>query len=216
VGSIELRVQYPRLGGNGATVVETGMRFLTERALAVGGLRAFECPKSSAAFHEAGHCVIGALDGVVPSHANIWSVLELGRLQWIGKTYGLPGLHVDEKTDPKADLRHARSELAGVVAEVVFDPDYRLASSLDEYATAIVVIRAAAKKMRRDPMQLLIETAAGVELALREHAGIVREIAAQLIDKGTIKGRRLQFLLLPLKATGDQTLCPPGANSRGR
>jgi len=210
VGRIELRIQFPRLGGNGAKLVETWMRFLTERALAIGGLRAFECPQSSAAFHEAGHCVIGALDGVVPSCASIWSVLELGQRQWIGKTYGLPRLRVDDKTDPKVDLRHARSSLAGLVAEVVFDPEFRLGSSLDEYATAIAVVHTAAMKIRRDPMQLFIETLAGIELALKEHVGIVREIAAQLISKGSIKARRLQFLLQPINGTVDQSPRPPG------
>jgi hypothetical protein len=211
VSRIELRIQYPRLGGNRATFVETGMRFLTERALAIGGLWAFECPKSSAAFHEAAHCVIGALDGAVPSRASIWPVLELGRLQWIGKTYGLPQLRVDGATDAKVDLRRARSVLAGVVAEVVFDPEYRPASSLDELVTGIAVIRVAAVKMRRDPMQLFIKTVADIELALKEHIEIVREIATQLLGKGSIKTRRLEFLLQPLKGTGDQLPRPPSA-----
>jgi hypothetical protein len=210
VRQIELQIRHPRLGGNGATFVETGMRFLIERSLAIGGPRAFECPKSSAAFHEAGHCVIGALDGVVPSSANIWPVLELGRLQWIGKTYGLPQLRVDEKTDAEVDLRHARSSLAGVVAEIVFDPEYRLGSSLDELATATVVIRAAAMKLGRNPMQLFFETVAGTELALKGQVAIVREIATQLISKGSIKARRLQFLLQPIKGTGDQPPHPRG------
>jgi hypothetical protein len=88
VDGIVLQLRYPGLSGTGAAWVEAAMRHLAERALASQGLRAFECPKSSAGLHEAGHCVIGAVDGVVPSRTAIWSIRKLGRLQWIGMTYG--------------------------------------------------------------------------------------------------------------------------------
>jgi hypothetical protein len=207
---IVFEIQYPNVGGSGAEHIRKAMRYLVGRALTHDGLRAFECPKSSAAVHEAGHCVIGALNGVIPSRATIWPVQEFGRPQWVGKTYGLPPLWVDDKTDAQADITHARSQLAGVVAESVFDPDYRVGSSTDEIAIATGILRTAATKMRCDPLQLLFETVAGIELDLKEHGGIVREIADELMRKGGVGGRRLQFLLQPIRVIGE----PPPRSPR--
>jgi hypothetical protein len=76
-------------------------------AFAIGGPRAFVCPQTSAAFHEAGHCVVGAFQGKHPSKASIWAIIELGCVQWIGRTHGVPRWRVDDRTLPAADLQHA-------------------------------------------------------------------------------------------------------------
>jgi hypothetical protein len=57
-------------------------------------------------------------------------------VQWIGRTYGIPPWRVDDKTSVKADLQHARSQLAGVVSEMLFDSDFCLGSSINEFAIA--------------------------------------------------------------------------------
>jgi hypothetical protein len=197
-GGIALHLQYPQLSGRGLAWIEAAMRHQAERALESQGLRAFECPKSSAGFHEAGHCVIGAVDGEVPSRAAIWSIRKLGRLQWIGMTYGLPPLWVDDRTDPQTDLRHARTQMAGVIAEAAFDPDFRPGSSLDETAVAAGIVHTAAFKMRCEAKALWDATRSSVERELKAHEGVVRAIADQLMRKGSIEGPRLQILLKPV------------------
>ena len=136
-------------------------------AFAMGGPRAFECPKTSAAFHEAGHCVVGAVLGERPSKAAIWPTIELGREQWIGRTYGIPRWRVDDTTLAEADLQHARSQLAGVVSEMLFDSDFRLGSSTNEIAIAQGIVLTAATKLRRDVQQLWLETLVSVATILR-------------------------------------------------
>jgi hypothetical protein len=197
-GGIALHLQYPQLSGTGLAWIEAAMRHLAERARASQGLRPFECPKSSTGLHEAGHCVIGAVDGVVPSRAAIWSSRKLARLQWIGMTYGLPPLWVDDRTDPQTDLRHARTQMAGVIAEAAFDPDFRPGSSLDETAIAAGIVHTAAFKIKCDPKALWVETRSAVEAELKAHEGVVREIADELMRKGSIEARRLQTLLKPI------------------
>ena len=171
--------------------------------LATSGPRAFECPKTSAAFHEAGHCVVGTLQGSIPSKATIWPVVELGRPQWIGRTYGLPNWRVDEKHIAEADLKHARSQLAGVVSEVLFDPDYRHGSSLDEIVTAQGIVLSAARKLRRDPEQLWIETLTEVARQLKTNELALRQVADVLMRRGRVKSRQLQQLLQLLNNVDD-------------
>jgi hypothetical protein len=167
--------------------------------LAKNGPRSLECPKTSAAFHEAGHCVVVAVQGSIPSKATIWPVVELGRSQWVGRTYGLPSWRVDANTNPQADLRHARSQLAGVVSEALFDRDYRQGSSLDEIVTAQGIVLSAATKLCRDPERLLLETFFEVAWQLKTNELVVRQLFDALIQRGSIKTRQLQQLLQALR-----------------
>jgi hypothetical protein len=154
------------------------------------GLCAFDCPKSSAALHEAGHALMHTLNGDLPERASIWPIRELGRVQWIGRTDS-PRWRVDGWTPPEADLKHARSLIAGVVAEMLFDPDYRLGSSLDEIVIAQSIVRTVAIKIRRDPEVVWLRTLAEVASRLKAHERLVHEIADELMRKGRIKARRL-------------------------
>jgi hypothetical protein len=171
------------------------------RAVATDGMRALECTKRAAAFHEAGHCLIAIFDGTPPVRASIWPIQQYGQTQWIGRTYGTPKLRVTDKTPAEADLRQARSQLAGVAAEAVFDADYRLASSLDEIVISQGIVRTAALKTLRDPETLWLQTFFEVVKQLKAHDWLVREIAGELLHKGTIKGRRLTRLLQSSKGT---------------
>jgi hypothetical protein len=164
-------------------------------AFAIDGPRAFECPKTSAAFHEAGHCVVGALQGKHPSKASIWPITELGRVQWIGRTYGLPKWRVDDRTLAEADLQHAQSELAGVVSGLLFDPDFRVASSIDEIVRAQGIVLTAATKLRCDVQQLWLKTLVSVATILRANEPIVRDIASELMHRGNVTKRRLAYFL---------------------
>jgi hypothetical protein len=164
-------------------------------AFSLGGPRAFECPKTSAAFHEAGHCVVGAVLGERPSKAAIWPIVELGREQWIGRTHGIPAWQVDDKTSAEADLQHARSQLAGVVSEMLFDSDFRIGSSTNEIAIAQGIVLTAATKLRRDTQQLWMETFVFVATVLKTNERVVRDIAAELMTRGNVTERRLAYFL---------------------
>jgi hypothetical protein len=165
---------------------------------------AFDCPKSSAALHEAGHALMHTLDGKLPERASIWPIRELGRVQWVGRTDS-PRWRVDGWTPPEADLKRARSLIAGVVAEMLFDPEYRLGSSLDEIVIAQSIVRTAAIKMRRDPKVVWLRTLAEVASRLKAHECLVHEIADELMRKGRIKTRRLTRLLQTVGGTHE---CP--------
>jgi len=105
--SIRFRTRYVQGRNSGAERLANAMYEKLAMALAIDGVRAFDCPKTSAAFHESGHCVIGALQGHTPSKASIWSVIEFGRPQWIGRTDGIPKRTVNDSTPPENDLiRH--------------------------------------------------------------------------------------------------------------
>ena len=135
------------------------------------------------------------LQGTTPSRASIWPIKELGRTQWIGRTYGLPKWSVNETTSPEADLQHAHSQLAGVASEALFDSDYRAGSSIDEIIIAQGIVLAAAAKLLRDERQLWLETLAFVACQLNANAAIVRRIAEILQCRGSISGRSLQRIL---------------------
>lgn len=194
------RTPYVRSVGYGAQLLATAMHDKLATALTIDGRRAFECPKTSAAFHEAGHCVVGAIQGDNPSKASIWPIVELGRSQWIGRTYGFPRWRVDNSTHVEADLKQARSQSAGVVSEMLFDSDYRLASSVDEIVTAQSIVQTAALKLRCDPEHLWLETLVWVATRLKANEPVVREVADQLMCRGSIKTQRLVCLL---RSVGD-------------
>jgi hypothetical protein len=174
------------------------MLAMAEHVFAVGGLQAFECPQTSAANHEAGHCVIETIEGHLPTRAAIWTTKRFGRTQWVGKTYGTPPWRTDDEASADADLSHARRLLAGVVAESLFDPDYRLGSSLDEWATAREMVHTAAIKMARSHKGLWYATVVEVALCLKRHEKVVIEIAKELMRKGVIQGPKLRSLLEPI------------------
>ena len=164
-------------------------------ALAIDGPRAFDCPKSSAAFHEAGHCLVSFLQGTTPSRASIWPINELGHTRWIGRTYGPAEWRVDQATAPEQDLRHAHSQLAGVVSEALFDPNYRAGSSIEEIVTAQGIVLTAAIKLSRDEPQLWFETLLFVADQLKANEIAVRRIAEVLLCRGCIKQSLLQRIL---------------------
>ena len=84
----------------------------------------------------------------------------------------------------------------GVLAESLFDPDYRLGSSLDEWAIAKGMVQNATKKMARSP--LWYPTLAEVTFCLKRHEPLVVEIAQKLMRKGAVQGPELRSLLEPI------------------
>jgi hypothetical protein len=88
--------------------------------------------------------------------------------------------------------------LAGVVSEILFDPDFRLASSVDEIVRAQGIVLTAATKLRRDVRQLWLETFASVAIILRANERVVRDIATELMNRRSVKASRLADLLRPI------------------
>jgi len=193
---------YVETQAGSAQQLAAAMHDFMARALALEGPKAFDSPKSSAALHEAGHCVVDALHGAIPTRATIRRLMEFGRPQWIGRTDGIPKWRVDDTTPADEDLQQARSQLAGVVAEILFDrANYRPASSADEIVTSQAIVRSAAIKMHRDPAALWLETLVETATILKANEKIVRRIADRLLRRGVIKSRQLARLLHEVRKT---------------
>jgi hypothetical protein len=198
-----IRIGQVRVRGHCADRFVDVMADIQLMALAIDGPRAFDCPKSSAAFHEAAHCLVSFLQRTTPSRASIWPIKELGRTQWIGRTYGLAKWRVDQRSAPEQDLRQAHSQLAGVVSEALFDSDYRAGSSTDEITIAQGIVLAAAVKLVRDEQQLWSETLAFVACQLKANAAIVCRIAEILQCRGSISRRPLQRIMRKMGPVDD-------------
>ena len=164
-------------------------------AIALQGPRAFECPKSSAAIHEAGHAVFYAKSGVVPSKIAIWPIVISGEHRWIGRTYGVPPYRIDSATDAESNLNVAQELISGVAAECLFDRNYRIGSSLNEIVLAAAAVGAAALKMQYNAEMLWFETCNEVVAILKVNEEVVRQVAGELMQKGVCKGKRLKQLL---------------------
>jgi hypothetical protein len=189
------RTKYIEVRGDSAKNFESAKRDILASAIALGGPAVLDCPKSSAALHEAGHCVVDALDGEIPLRASIWPVIEFGQTQWIGRTESARGWRVDETTAAEADLKFAYSQLAGVVSEALFDPDYRYGSSVDEIVTSQIIAVTAARKLQCNAGNLWQATLVEVWSILNINRALVHAIAGSLMRMGQIKRQTLERLL---------------------
>jgi hypothetical protein len=170
------------------------LRGLYAKAEAIQGAAAFESTRSSAAFHEAGHCVIGAVDGNQPRRVRIKRIG--GAKGWTGVTdYHNDGAWaVDEHSPVEGDLRRVRDALAGWGAELLFEP-LRMGQSLDELVLAGAMCKTAAGKLGRDPEDVLDEQIRRVLGGLKAHERSVRAIAAALQHHIILRGKQLARLL---------------------
>jgi hypothetical protein len=165
-------------------------------AAAIQGERAFDNPKSSAAWHEAGHAVIAATQRICPEGVRIWPVSESGRTHWQGWIEGTQPLHVDASTNVEADRAQAVFQIAGWMAEIIFD--FRAGSSLDEVITAQSIALTVAIKTQREPRQVWAEILVDTAESLRAQEPIVRTIADELRRKRRVGARRLRAHLQPV------------------
>lgn len=165
-------------------------------AYAVQGVRALKNTQVSAAVHEAGHGVVGQREGAAPTEVRIWR--EGG--EWTGGTRFSFSLPSDQTTSPEEDLRKARVTLAGMLAELLFDPDYCLGTSVDEISVTCVLVYSAAAKMRRDPDAVFWELARSTAKTLLKNEKTVRAIAEVLMREGVIRSKELAKLLDEVEA----------------
>jgi hypothetical protein len=189
------------MDGSGTTVAAALAVRIARAAVERDGPTALVCTKRSTALHEAGHCVISAVDGTLPTNARIWPIVYDGRIEWLGRTEGIPGGCVDGHSPVPADIVIVRSLLAGVVAERLLDSDARRGSSTDEIASAIGVVKEIAHKTGRLPTEVWLDVERDVELQLWQHRKVVRAIADKLMCTWCIKSCRLKKLLRPIWGT---------------
>jgi hypothetical protein len=126
-----ITIESPRIGSNIRQALDKEM----SRILDQYGPRAFANPKSSAAIHEAGHAVVYA---VMRKGIKRIRIREAAPGNWIGMTDCRSRKPARTET-PKQCIDLARSLYAGVMAEHLFDRDYREGSSLDEVIASQLV-----------------------------------------------------------------------------
>jgi len=167
------------------------------QALAAQGPRAFDNPRSSAIYHEAGHVVVYAHFGMPVRRCKI-SRVKRGPVhgQWIGFTSGGHKWRSDRTTPPDDDFRQACCEIAGVFAEMMFDPaNFRQASSIDEVAVAEGLASIISHKLGHDYGQVYTRIALATIDILQQNRDVVRALAAELDRHGIVRQRQLTVLL---------------------
>jgi hypothetical protein len=179
------------------------------------GPAAFDCPKSAACVHEAGHCVIYAIQGVVPEFVRIKRKWLHGREYWTGVIKGPTAWRVDRHSDVRQDYETASQKIAGVAAEMLFDREnFRHASSLDEALAVTLSAGYIAAKTGREAPAIVAEILARTGLRLKTYQTILLNIADGLDRRHSIRSQRLAAHLQPIldneKASETPWGSPPG------
>jgi hypothetical protein len=90
------------------SLLEADMEAQARRAYDIQGVAAFDCPKSAAALHEAGHAVVATAFGVEVKRAAIAKRHIEGRGVWLGRIdYVGHKWECGPETDPLEDMREA-------------------------------------------------------------------------------------------------------------
>jgi hypothetical protein len=186
----------PYIRSDGVASLHARYAALRAAAFVVQGPRAFECPKTAAAVHEAGHLIEYKLAGLRPRWAGIGPKRVGKETFWVGRTKYHGSLRSDATTVPATDLKFARSQMAGVMAELLFDREnYRAGSSLDEVTAAQAMACNAAIKLNCAVEPLWHDMLDTLAADLQANEAVVREIADVLMHCGSIAGSRLQRAL---------------------
>jgi hypothetical protein len=171
---------------------------LVERVYLNHGDRAFELPRSAAATHEAGHAVLyGAAGFHVHSVAVFGKWLDghgvmRSRKVWGGLTKSNGGYwEITPETPPEKDAAMLRFQMAGVIAEQLFEPEFHEGSSLDEVALSNAIAVGIAHKTGGCSEAIFIENCGIADGVLRRNEGVVRAIARKLMHERKIAGARL-------------------------
>jgi hypothetical protein len=98
-------------------------------------------------------------------------------------------------TSPEQDFRTACGIYAGVLAEHLFDKDFRFASSLDEVLATELLAHQIAEKTGREPVDVIYEVRSVTAEILKTNADVVRAFARDLERHGAVRKRRLEELL---------------------
>jgi hypothetical protein len=161
------------------------------------GQRALENPRSAAIVHEAGHAVMYAHFGEAVRYVKIRKRKRgVFAGQWLGVAMGGSKWRSDSKTSPESDFRQACYQMAGVIAEIVFDTsNFRLTSSTDEVIRARLLASNIAVKTAADAENVMMQVISVTRKILKDNAGIVREIATLLDRHKVVRKKRLAPIL---------------------
>jgi ATP-dependent Zn protease len=171
--------------------IEDDARDLLRLALAVQGPEALTCDRRHAAYHEAGHAVAYYHEG---QRIQAVRVFQRGGF-WLGFTRAGTRWRIGPETDPRADLRDARTLLAGPLSELIFTQRPALGAGVDELALARSIVGNAAHKLDCDPERLMSAVTLEVLLMLREHRDAIEEIARRLMRKPKLDGSIVAAIL---------------------
>jgi hypothetical protein len=149
------------------------------------------------AFHEAGHCVVGAAFGVAAERAKV-KENEFG--DWIGRT-----LWVEEDpewremspfTTPEYDWRLAAITIAGFIAET-FSVDYQAGSSIDEQVLFVLFTDVITDKLKLtlEINPAFVDGMPEVAAILGDHRQALDAIAEALMVEPELGRDRLDPLL---------------------
>ena len=193
-------------------------RFEVERTLAINameifqkeGASAFEMPREAAAIHEAGHCIIGKLNGFKIKKVSIFEkTLPAAEAAfrgydkvWYGRTEESPQRRweVGPSANASDDLKRAQFVIAGLAVEAMSQWK-REGSSLDELALSQLIAAEAARKLGVDAKQLWnSEVWKLTILTCRHNLEVIDKIADRLLKVGSITGSVLGEMLNEVKS----------------
>jgi hypothetical protein len=191
-----ITIDSPRIGSNIRQVLNNEI----SRVLDQHGARAFASPKSSAAVHEAGHAVVYA---AMRKGVKRVRIREAAPGNWIGMTDCRSRKPARTET-PRQCLDLARSLYAGVMAEHLFDRDFREGSSLDEViASQLVGAHAAnlAGMFDQEPYwQQNVHEVVAADLIRNKDA--VRVVAERLYTRNKVESPELDRLCAGVESAG--------------
>lgn len=149
------------------------------------------------AAHEAGHCVIHAVQDNPPWC--VWIKHSAAGQGYTGSTdfaADAPGFHIRPIEEPEAAIRRACSTVAGWCAEAVFEREgLKLGSSLDELTVAGALVRSASIGLNCDADRLWMNTLGATMWAIQQETATVRAIQKRLLQEGRVRGPKLHTLL---------------------
>jgi hypothetical protein len=163
------------------------------------GSKAFENPRSSAAIHEAGHVIVYVVTGMRVRRTQIREAVPGC---WIGLTEPKHRKAVRLET-PERCLDMARVLYAGYMAERMFDPNFREASSIDEIIASQAAGAIAANMLEIDQEKCWREKVhPAVCNYLRHNHAVVQAIGECLYTQNKIEGQQLDRLCAGIKTEG--------------
>ena len=171
-------------------------------------MRAFENTKRATAVHEAGHVVIAILGGRTVSRVWIKRKRDGDAKRWIGRT--VDGVHhgTDPDSPVEGDVEIARSLIAGVLAEMIFDArDFRRGSSLNEVVAFKLIIHNISHKTGAEFDDVAMGIIDGVGNALYQHGCVVEAIANELMTRGELKTAALTKVIKRARAAARRMAC---------
>jgi hypothetical protein len=168
------------------------------------GLAAFDSTRRAASLHESGHVIIGTVDGRKVRDLTVRRRLIAGRHQWLGVTRWRHWDADKPLTSPDStvedDIATARNVIAGWAAELLFDPDFRQGTSIDEIATFNLIVSNVIGKVGKfgsieERKSVLDAILSGVFADLRCNEAVIRTIAGRLEIVERLHGRELRKML---------------------